>query len=30
MEYTIVKEKDKSDKEEKAQTLVERPKWTLE
>jgi ATP-dependent 26S proteasome regulatory subunit len=29
MEYTIVKDKDKSKKEEKAQTLVEQPKWTL-
>ncbi|MBU7581938.1 MAG: ATP-binding protein [Nostoc sp. TH1S01] len=30
MEYTIVRDKDKSNKQEKAQTLVEQPKWTLE
>ena len=30
MKYEIVKESDKSKKQEKAQTLVEQPKWTLE
>ncbi|WYL96277.1 MAG: AAA family ATPase [Gloeotrichia echinulata IR180] len=30
MQFEIVKERDKSNKQEKAQTLVEQPKWTLE
>lgn len=30
MQYEIVKDPDKSNKQEKAQTLVEQPKWTLE
>ncbi|WP_414585780.1 ATP-binding protein [Scytonema sp. PCC 10023] len=30
MEYKIVKDTDKSNKQEKAQALVEQPKWTLE
>lgn len=30
MKYEIVKESDNSKKQEKAQTLVEQPKWTLE
>ena len=30
MKYEMVKESDKSKKQEKAQTLVEQPKWTLE
>jgi ATP-dependent 26S proteasome regulatory subunit len=30
MEYTIVKERTKSEKQENVQTLVEQPKWTLE
>ncbi|MFK0729947.1 MAG: ATP-binding protein [Gloeotrichia echinulata HAB0833] len=30
MQFEIVKETDKSNKQEKAQTLVEQPKWTLE
>ncbi|MDB9538245.1 ATP-binding protein [Anabaenopsis tanganyikae CS-531] len=30
MKYEIVKQSDKSKKQEKAQTLVEQPKWTLE
>lgn len=30
MEYEIVKDSDRSNQQEKAQTLVEQPKWTLE